>query len=191
LHPLHQHKDPQLQPDYGARGEAGYIGKLRTSSVSLEPLYKYREGRQFLMGYRASNSLAFRVDVAQAGMVIDAIVELGVSRIDGVSFIASPQYLNAARHVAIAAAEGERAASRLFFFELFLFFSSLPPNAPNTSIKSCQSNQLWLYCIGEAKRAKRETKGQGQRARAKEAQRARVCLRRQIVESEEVADERV
>ena len=80
---------------------ARHISKLRTSSLGLEPLYEYQTGRQQLMGYRASNSLTFRVDVAYAGKVIDSIVEIGVSRIDGVSFVASPKILNKARHVAI------------------------------------------------------------------------------------------
>lgn len=80
---------------------ARYISKLRTSSLGLEPLYEYQTGRQQLMGYRASNSITFRVEVAKAGAVIDSIVEIGVSRIDGVSFVASPKVLNAARHVAI------------------------------------------------------------------------------------------
>jgi hypothetical protein len=83
---------------------APYVTRLRTSNLGLEPIYEYKEGRQWLAGYRASNSLTFRVDVPHAGSVLDAVVDAGVTRIDGVSYFASPEHIMQARFSAISAA---------------------------------------------------------------------------------------
>lgn len=88
-------KDPTLAP---------HISKLRTTGLALEPLNEWIENRQRLAGYRAANSITFRIDIDQAGLAIDGIVTRGVNRIDGLAFVASPKLLNAARHTAIMAA---------------------------------------------------------------------------------------
>jgi len=83
---------------------ANSVTKLRTSTVSLEPMYEYKEGRQYLTGYRATNSIAFEIEIPKAGMAIDEIVKRGVTRVDGVSFLASTPVLNQARTAAITTA---------------------------------------------------------------------------------------
>ena len=52
-------------------------------------------------GYRATNSISFRVVTEQAGKALDEIVARGVTRIDGVAFVASPKNIRAGRLVAI------------------------------------------------------------------------------------------
>ena len=89
------HQDPTVAP---------HVSKLRTTGLALEPLNEWFDNRQRLIGYRAANSITFRVDIAVAGQAIDGIVAKGVNRIDGISFVASPKILNAARQTAIMAA---------------------------------------------------------------------------------------
>lgn len=89
------HRDPIVAP---------HISKLHTTGLALEPLHEWADNRQRLIGYRAANSITFRVDIEFAGQAVDGIVSRGVNRIDGISFVASPKVLNAARQTAIMAA---------------------------------------------------------------------------------------
>jgi uncharacterized protein YggE len=56
---------------------ASRISKVRTTAVTLEPLYRYHEGKQTLFGYKAENEITFEVDLEVAGEVIDEIVNRG------------------------------------------------------------------------------------------------------------------
>jgi uncharacterized protein len=67
------------------------VDKLQTAGISLNPVYNYQNNQQKLTGYNATNSLSFRLPVAQAGAVIDAAVQAGATRIDSVSSIASDE----------------------------------------------------------------------------------------------------
>jgi uncharacterized protein YggE len=67
------------------------VDKLQTAGISLNPIYNYQNNQQKLTGYNATNSLSFRLPVAQAGAVIDAAVQAGATRIDSVSSIASEE----------------------------------------------------------------------------------------------------
>lgn len=68
---------------------AGVADKdIRTSSLSLQPQYRYAEGQApTITGYQASNQLGvvFR-DIARAGPVLDALVAQGVNQISGPDF---------------------------------------------------------------------------------------------------------
>jgi uncharacterized protein YggE len=60
---------------------------IRTSGLSLQPNYDYRNGKQRITGYSASNSVAATLrDLSKAGAVIQAAVTAGgdASRLDGV-----------------------------------------------------------------------------------------------------------
>jgi uncharacterized protein YggE len=52
---------------------------LCCAALTLEPLYEYINNRMILTGYRATNSIIFRVDIPMAGAIIDSIVERGTS----------------------------------------------------------------------------------------------------------------
>ncbi len=65
------------------------VDKLQTAGISLVPIYSYDNNQQKLTGYNATNSLSFRLPVAQAGAVIDEAVQAGATRVDSVSSVAS------------------------------------------------------------------------------------------------------
>jgi uncharacterized protein len=68
---------------------AGVADKdIRTSSLSLQPQYRYTEGQPpAITGYQASNQLTvtFR-DIQRAGAILDALVAAGVNQIGGPDF---------------------------------------------------------------------------------------------------------
>lgn len=80
------------------------IEKLETSGISLNPRYDYSNNRQTLVGYRATNTVSFRVPTAAAGPVIDEAVSRGATQINGVSFVAEDEAVEAARQQALASA---------------------------------------------------------------------------------------
>ncbi len=58
---------------------------IQTSTISLQPDYRYTEGRTpELTGYRASNEVSVRFrDIANAGPILDALVAQGANQING------------------------------------------------------------------------------------------------------------
>lgn len=77
------------------------VDKLQTAGIGLNPIYNYENNKQKLTGYNATNSLSFRLPVAQAGAVIDAAVQAGATRIDSVSSIASEEAVATAQTQAL------------------------------------------------------------------------------------------
>jgi uncharacterized protein YggE len=61
---------------------------IQTSSINLNPDYRYEEGRNpVLTGYRASNEVTVRFrDIANAGRILDALVAQGANQINGPTF---------------------------------------------------------------------------------------------------------
>lgn len=80
------------------------VDKLQTSGVRLNPVYDNRNNRSVISAYTASNRVSFQVPVEEAGDLLDAAVSSGASRIDGISFTATEDELDAARDRALAAA---------------------------------------------------------------------------------------
>ncbi len=60
-------------------------GDIQTSSISLQPDYRYAENEPpQLTGYRASNEVSIRFrDIAQTGRILDALVAQGANQING------------------------------------------------------------------------------------------------------------
>ena len=58
---------------------------IQTSTISLQPDYRYAEGRSpELTGYRASNEVTVRFrDIANTGRILDALVAQGANQING------------------------------------------------------------------------------------------------------------
>jgi uncharacterized protein len=77
------------------------VDKLQTAGISLSPVYNYNNNQQQLTGYTATNSLSFRLPVAQAGEVIDAAVNAGATRIDSVTSVASEEAMAKAQTQAL------------------------------------------------------------------------------------------
>jgi uncharacterized protein YggE len=82
------------------------VEKLQTTGVYLNPVYTYNpdNGESKVTGYSATNSVSFRVTTDRAGSIIDEAVASGATRVDGISFIASNEALEAARQQALRAA---------------------------------------------------------------------------------------
>ncbi len=80
------------------------VENLETTGISLNPRYDYSDNQQRLIGYEATNTISFRISTEQAGTVIDGAISAGATRINGVSFIAEPATLDAARQQALQAA---------------------------------------------------------------------------------------
>ncbi|MBD2327717.1 SIMPL domain-containing protein [Alkalinema sp. FACHB-956] len=81
--------------------KARNVEKLETTGINLSPNYDYRDGKQILVGYVASNMVSFRIPTAKAGTIMDDAVKSGASRIDGVSFIATDAAIADAQKVAL------------------------------------------------------------------------------------------
>ena len=65
------------------------VDKLQTTGINLNPNYIYTNGSNpKISGYTATNSISFQVPTERAGTILDAAVDNGATRIDGVSFIA-------------------------------------------------------------------------------------------------------
>lgn len=77
------------------------VENLATSGVSLSPNYSYNNDQQRLTGYTATNIVRFRIPTEQAGQLLDAAVQAGATRIDGISFVATDAVLNAGERAAI------------------------------------------------------------------------------------------
>jgi hypothetical protein len=81
---------------------------LRTSQLSVQPQYRYGEGRApQITGYQASNQVTVRLrDLGKVGAVVDTLVKEGANTIDGPAFgIDRPEpLLDQARAEAVAAA---------------------------------------------------------------------------------------
>ncbi len=89
------------------------VDKLQTTGINLNPTYIYPNGRNpEITGYTATNSISFRVTNDRAGAILDAAVNNGATRIDGVNFIASEQAISTAQLQALkqATQDAERQA---------------------------------------------------------------------------------
>jgi uncharacterized protein YggE len=58
---------------------------IQTSTISLQPEYRYAENRTAeLIGYRASNEVSIRFrEIANTGRILDALVAQGANQING------------------------------------------------------------------------------------------------------------
>jgi uncharacterized protein len=77
------------------------VEKLQTTGISLSPRYEYTNDRQVLVGYQATNSISFRTPTENAGAIMDEAVRVGATQIDGVSFVADDEAIEAARQRAL------------------------------------------------------------------------------------------
>jgi uncharacterized protein len=74
------------------------VDKLQTTGINLNPTYNNpSNGNPQIVGYTASNSISFRVTTDRAGKILDAAVNNGATRIDGISFVASEQAISTAQ----------------------------------------------------------------------------------------------
>lgn len=76
------------------------VEKLETSGISLNPTYNDNNQQQ-ITGYRATNTVTFRINTQSAGTLLDDAVKVGATRIDGVSFVATESAIEQAQKQAL------------------------------------------------------------------------------------------
>lgn len=77
------------------------VEKLQTTGINLNPSYDYSNNRQVLTGYVGTNTVTFRIKTEQAGDILDDAVSAGATRIDGISFTATDDAIEAAQKLAL------------------------------------------------------------------------------------------
>ena len=100
------------------------VKQLQTTGVRLNPNYQQsdRGDRQrILTGYTGINTVSFQIPTEQMGTLLDEAVAAGASRIDGISFTATPEAISNAKQEALrkatidAKAKGEVVLDTLDF----------------------------------------------------------------------------
>jgi hypothetical protein len=79
------------------------VEKLRTSSVSLRPIYHYlkdQSSRQ--IGTRASNTLTFREKTTEAGPLLTSLIDVGATNVDGIKHVATDEEVERVLKMAIS-----------------------------------------------------------------------------------------
>jgi hypothetical protein len=77
------------------------VEKLQTTSISLNPNYSYKDGKQSITGYSGTNTVSFRIETGKTGTLLDDAIKAGATRIDGIGFVASDEAIAKAREQAI------------------------------------------------------------------------------------------
>ncbi len=80
---------------------ANNVEQLQTVGFGLRPDYNRIDGQSVLRGYIGTNTVSFRIQTDRIGNLLDEAVEAGASRIDEVSFTATPEAISAAREEAL------------------------------------------------------------------------------------------
>ncbi|MBW4563161.1 MAG: SIMPL domain-containing protein [Mojavia pulchra JT2-VF2] len=80
------------------------VTKLETTSISLNPRYSQKDGKQVISGYSATNIVRFQIAPEKIGTLLDEAIKAGATRIDGVTLVASDEAIAAAQKQAINAA---------------------------------------------------------------------------------------
>lgn len=110
------------------------VEKLQTTGISLNPIYNYQNNQQNITGYRATNTVSFRVKTATAGNILDEAVQAGASQINGISFIASDN------DIAIAQEQALREATQAAQAQANVVLGAL--NLTSKGIASVQINSI-------------------------------------------------
>jgi uncharacterized protein len=77
------------------------VAGLQTTGIRLEPSYDYSNNQSTLIGYVGTNSVSFRLPSDRVGSLLDETVRAGASRIDEVSFTATPEAIVEAQKAAL------------------------------------------------------------------------------------------
>ena len=62
------------------------VKNLQTTQITLNPEYRYDQGKNTLIGHRAVQALSFETSPEQAGRIMDQAVAKGATRVDSVTF---------------------------------------------------------------------------------------------------------
>ncbi|NEO26114.1 MAG: SIMPL domain-containing protein [Kamptonema sp. SIO4C4] len=81
--------------------QARNVDQLQTTGIQLRPNYRYTDGEQQLQGYVGTNTVSFRLPTENAGTIMDAAVQAGATRIDGIEFTATDAAIEQAQQTAL------------------------------------------------------------------------------------------
>jgi uncharacterized protein YggE len=92
------------------------VEKLRTTSVTLNPVYSYQNNVQRLIGYSASNTVSFLTAAADAGSILDEAVRTGATQISIIGFVPTDEGIAQAQKQALkeAALQAQQQANAVF-----------------------------------------------------------------------------
>ncbi|HEY9831300.1 MAG TPA: SIMPL domain-containing protein [Stenomitos sp.] len=78
------------------------VEKLETTGIRLNPVYRSEDNQApQITGYSGTNTVSFRTSTEQAGKLLDDAVQVGATRIDGISFTASDEAIALAQKQAL------------------------------------------------------------------------------------------
>ena len=77
------------------------VEQLQTTGVRLQPNYDYSNNQRRLVGYIGTNTISYELQTELVGTLLDETVKVGASRIDGVSFTATPEAISTAQKEAL------------------------------------------------------------------------------------------
>ncbi|MFH7027347.1 MAG: SIMPL domain-containing protein [Heteroscytonema crispum UTEX LB 1556] len=80
------------------------VTKLETTSISLNPIYNQKDGKQTIVGYSATNIVRFQIAPDKIGTLLDEAITAGATEIDGVTLVAEDEAIAEAQKAAINAA---------------------------------------------------------------------------------------
>lgn len=84
------------------------VEKLETTGIRLNPVYRSEDNQApQITGYSGTNTVSFRTSTEQAGKLLDDAVQVGATRIDGISFTASDEAIASAQKQALREATQE------------------------------------------------------------------------------------
>ena len=86
------------------------VEKLQTTGARLQPNYDYSNNQRRLVGYIGTNTVSYELQTEQVGTLLDETVKAGATRIDGVSFTATPEAISSAQKEALRKATLEAQA---------------------------------------------------------------------------------
>ena len=80
------------------------VQQIQTTGVRLDPNYEAIDEsnrQQVLTGYTGTNTVSFQISTEQVGVLLDKAIEVGATRIDGISFTATPEAISKAQKEAL------------------------------------------------------------------------------------------
>jgi uncharacterized protein len=80
------------------------VTKLETTSISLNPIYNQKDGKQTITSYSATNIVRFQIAPDKIGTLLDEAIQAGATRIDNVTLVASDEAIAEAQKQAINSA---------------------------------------------------------------------------------------
>ena len=80
------------------------VQQLQTTGIRLNPNYEpinEDNSQRLITGYTGTNIVSFQIPTEQVGALLDEAIEVGASRIDGISFTATSEAVSAAQQEAL------------------------------------------------------------------------------------------